>query len=486
MALAFSTLESAEKDDGGSPYPIRVSPTFQLARTPWPLADGEGNSQVSTLTDTEASMLEMLRGNYAPIFDALNTIGVAREEVLMFWTFTTQTISEWMEGLMADVLGKGEIEVSQGELVVPAASPWKDNLKNASLVVADGLFHAWQGLVLDSPEAPGGLLPGYFAEDEDGKVVFHQEGVPFVLALPRAEGGIEVPHPVVILAHGFFGDRTKLLVHADTFLAEGFAVLTLDLPYHGRRSLPGEESGTGFLGADVVADRDHFAQAILDVLQAIELVHQPQGLNAWLQAQTGTAGVLDSSRIHLVGDSLGGVVGIPAAALSTKLHSAAFVAAGGHLTRVLTETQSGWLKDPIIEALGGMGIVEGTPAFRDFLGFTQMLLDRVDPIYFARRLSKAAEAAGKPVLFVQGTADTLFPEATTTAVHCAARSDRSFVQYLDGMCHQFFVSPCSGDQERKPEAAVAARDIAAFFKSGGDGRAVPGAVGATELNCDAL
>lgn len=490
MALAFTTLQSEENDPQGTPFPIHVAPTFFFARTEHPLVDETGHSLVSTLSDADATMLEMLRGNYGPIFDALSNIGVAREEVAMFWTFTTQTISQWLDGLATEVVAATETTVqvvTEGSLTLPEDASVDVPLTHAAQIVEDGRFTAWNGLTAAnfSQEA---YDAGHFTKNDDGEIVLQKGTLPFVLVLPEETAEITAPFPVAVMIHGFYGDRYAMLVHADAFLEKGYAVLTTDLPFHGLRTVTGEEPGTGYLGADVLADRDHFAQAVLDVLQLIHLAASQDGLNAWLETQLGVPGVLDVSRIHVVANSLGAIAAIPAVALSNEVTSAGFVAVGGHLTRVLSETKAGWLQAPIIAGLAELGVLPGTADFVDFLGFSQQILDRVDPIYFAKRLaaSPLTGRSAKPVLFIQSTDDEVFPAATSQGLQCAARSGQdTWTLELEGMCHGFLVSPCGEDESLAPEAYQAAGALVQFFESSGDGSTIAGAVSGADLNCDA-
>ena len=88
MVILFDGLKSA----GTDPLPIHVSPVFWMARNELPLVDGTGKSQMpSTLSDADAAQLEQLRLAYSGIFDALAGLGIGREKVLGFFTFTTGT-----------------------------------------------------------------------------------------------------------------------------------------------------------------------------------------------------------------------------------------------------------------------------------------------------------------------------------------------------------------------------------------------------------
>jgi len=137
-------------------------------------------------------------------------------------------------------------------------------------------------------------FPGYTRE----KIVFsgvQQSRVPGLLMLPTAG---RRPYPVVILLHGITGSKEiwfepdgwaygpRLL---DPLVAAGFAVLALDARYHGERGAEG-----GYRVPNDINDiRDFVVETVIEHRRALDYL--------------ATRGDIDTTRIGLVGLSMGGM-----------------------------------------------------------------------------------------------------------------------------------------------------------------------------------
>jgi dienelactone hydrolase len=124
----------------------------------------------------------------------------------------------------------------------------------------------------------------------------HQAGhaVPAVLWRPRPE----VLPPVVLLAHGGGGYKTDefIIRMARLLLKRGFAVLAIDAPFHGDRSVP-DEGQRSYL--------DHMArQGMTEVCE--------EACADWAAALDAVGGHgVDTTRVGYVGLSMGSNFGFP-------------------------------------------------------------------------------------------------------------------------------------------------------------------------------
>lgn len=158
--------------------------------------------------------------------------------------------------------------------------------------------------------------PGYVRE----KLVFQgirDSRVPAYLALPT---GGEPPYPCVMLLHGIGGSKEgwwradashsgRLLT--DGLLAAGFCVLTLDAEYHGERLANNDyESATVFTFERgwMQRTRDMVVQSVVEHRRAIDV----------LEARDD----VDTSRIGVVGYSMGGMMTFMLAALEPRVSAA--------------------------------------------------------------------------------------------------------------------------------------------------------------------
>jgi len=497
MVLAFDNLESVDKDADGNPYPIAVGPAYYLARSEFPLVNEEGKSNVpSTLSDADAAQLEQLRLNYEPIFSALDSpLGVERARVLMFWTFTTQRIGEWLVDIRKDLATMTLAETITGTAQAPADADLGDySMPHAGTVVLNGTFSGYTALAetnlaADPPDF------GSMVFNDKGDPVWTTNTLPFLLFIPDPEQ-VEAGngYPIVILQHGLGGHKGHVKSQVDRFLAAGYAVVATDIVLHGDLVAEGGEDSAGFLSADAAATRDHIVQASLNLVQLAAMLSDkgPSGLMDGLDGKTEDLNLLDTDEIYFVGHSLGALVGIPAVAVSKDIDAAVFVATGGNLTRVLAETPDEDFKEPIVTALAAMGYEEGTPGYYQFLETAQTLLDRGDPVHYARHLSKMPLDGQdpKPIFMMRAKDDSLFPEGTTLELACAARNGGTAPLYkeYEPECHGFFFNPCGSDADLGDAAVKAAEDAIQFFDTlhSPDGVQVDDSTPGKDLPCEGL
>ncbi|MEZ6018315.1 MAG: alpha/beta fold hydrolase [Planctomycetota bacterium] len=250
-----------------------------------------------------------------------------------------------------------------------------------------------------------------------------EEIVPLLIARPNATSGQTVPvggWPVVIFQHGITRDRGDMLFVADRLAAAGFVVISMDLPLHGISTTStfsplflgyiggqlrertfgldlvnnttgapvpdgvADPSGQHFLNlANLANSRDNLRQAISDLFN----------LRATIGTFTVGGDALDTTNIHFVGHSLGGIVGTAFAALDSEVESAVFSAIGGGIPYLLDESVG---FGPTLQAgLGAAGVLPGTPDYSSFLFAAQTVVDSGDPINYTAALTNT----GIPVLY---------------------------------------------------------------------------------------
>jgi hypothetical protein len=315
-------------------------PAGYFLKSESPIAVGQ-ISQIGTLSDVDAVRIEGVREKVAPLLDR-----IGREGVVTAWPFTTQTVLP----LLLDAIDAAE------DLQVPVDP---DNLVHMSPL--DALLDFLIGIesIINVKEVVHGTIksPVYldrvtrgFREDGD----YELEDIAFTMTIPDNVPP-EHPLPVVIFGHGLMTERRFVLALGDWLGEKGFAVIAIDLPYHGTRThcihggpmsvphpLTGEliglepcadgttcaadgrcvdaqgngnalsqwpiigypmASGAAFLEIEEITNsRDHFVQAMID-LQALKRSLKE---GDWEPA-IGYRLVTD--RMYYVGQSLGGILG---------------------------------------------------------------------------------------------------------------------------------------------------------------------------------
>ncbi|HDZ9267011.1 TPA: lipase [Vibrio cholerae] len=143
------------------------------------------------------------------------------------------------------------------------------------------------------------------------------QDVPFLLFTPAGAA----PTDIVIYQHGVTTAKENAYAFAKNLTAAGLAVIAIDLPLHGERSLDSTRSANSdplaYINLTYLAvARDNLRQSILDVLglRAALTLSQPLFTGPPLSGiNVGTG-----SKVRMLGHSLGGIVGTSAIAESNK------------------------------------------------------------------------------------------------------------------------------------------------------------------------
>lgn len=155
--------------------------------------------------------------------------------------------------------------------------------------------------------------PGYIRE----KIVFRNttEGqVPGYLAIPKNKTG---PYPCVLLIHGltsskesWWEENNPMGKLTQDLLSSGHAVLSLDAEYHGERLINNNfESPLSILEKGwFVRSRDMMIQSVTEYRRAMDYL--------------GTRAEIDTSRIGIIGYSMGGIMTFILSATDTRVRTA--------------------------------------------------------------------------------------------------------------------------------------------------------------------
>lgn len=139
--------------------------------------------------------------------------------------------------------------------------------------------------------------------------------VPFLLFTPQT-GTVK---DVVIYQHGITSAKENAYAFAFRLAQAGLAVIAIDMPLHGQRSLDDQRSAnTNVLAylnlANLPVARDNVRQSILDVLALRAALSMPKANFSGSPLAT----LSEDSEFKLLGHSLGGIVGLSALAASEQ------------------------------------------------------------------------------------------------------------------------------------------------------------------------
>jgi len=260
--------------------------------------------------------------------------------------------------------------------------------------------------VLATPIAEGLLeLPAYqdadgvFAPDADGLPAAQGTTVPgFTVLLPTVG---TAPYPWFLYQHGGSQHRHRAMQAVAPLLEAGFAIVAMDLPFHGDRAPAGGGTDFDILAFDdPLRSRDNLRQASADHLAVLT---GTDALNTALAPILGPAVTLDPNRRHYVGLSLGGITGSLTFAAATDIQGAALFVAGGGYQEILAEGLFSLVLGDVIRAGGG--------ARHAVLALIELLLDGADPLVYAGR--EALGGRTRPLLLFEAIDDPIVPNGAT-------------------------------------------------------------------------
>ena len=220
-----------------------------------------------------------------------------------------------------------------------------------------------------------------------------------VLHLPKGTG----PWPGVVVLHEL-GTSDGALVKeiALRLTGQGYAALTLTLPYHMTRKPAGRSSAELMMGADTTQVVKAFRQAIVDIRRSVD----------WLAQRPD----IDRDHLGVMGVSLGGIVTLLASRVEPRFKAAASIIGSGDLASVVWD---GMLTKLVRQSLEAHGVTKDsltqTMAPVESMNYAQcnpslrllMICARLDLVIPPACATRTWEAFGKPpiVWFLAGHYD---------------------------------------------------------------------------------
>ncbi len=347
--------------------------------------------------------------------------GVAPDDVIMAWSFTTQSIRPVLQGLK-DAASPRTINIA---MPLGETGALSESSPNAANIFAGSMSVPYY-LEVPSAENPTAPLNTFF-KNGSGSFLSPSDNVPV------STGDVTIPvlmtkpkgtppengWPIAIFQHGITRSRADMLSLADVMASEGFAMIAIDIPVHGitpndetlqafrqpdierhfnmdfvnnETTAPGpdenvDNSGTHFYNlANLLNTRDNMRQAVADLFT--------------LSASLGSLEEIDSSQKVFIGHSLGAIIGTTFLSFDDSVRSATLSSGGSGLPRLLAASPA---FGPAIEAgLASAGVDVNGPDGNQFLNAAQSVVDSADPINFA-----ATAAGNAQIHMIQINGDTV-------------------------------------------------------------------------------
>lgn len=402
--------------------------------------------------------LSQLQELHRPVLDALAAMGHPRDEILVAWTFNTQTTDRALARI-ASGLGSFGPATDATDVSVPAETMPVPPLPAAQFLGAigqscdaigagpdcPGLDHLLTGQFISPRFQRLVALPAGYASLDGGEVFVPgtfdsdvhpspqgADVVPFLAATPAGAAG---PTPVVILAHPLpptdparaaSANKLSALALANAFGAAGMATVAIDLPLSGDRAIlvhdlvDDSDELYPVLSADGLATRDTLRQGAVDLLQLVRVIRD---------CTPATCGGLnpDPDRIYLVGTSMGALVAALMLPHTDCISRAVLNAPAAGLSELLAGSPV--LLSELAPSLCLGGVVSAAccaedpksctpedlasdPGFAQFKLSIQWMLDPADPAIEAGALGDQVAAGDKRVLVQVAQGDDVFGQTS--------------------------------------------------------------------------
>lgn len=380
--------------------------------------------------------LDALFPAITPLIDlAEGALGLDGNNVVSAWSMTTQSIVDVINSIAGTATAQTSVLASAG-ITTAAVNPALAGIADVYVGYMEVPYFGDTQDVLGSFWVNSDLVPPTAANPaplaQSGNV-----RIPVLATLPNVGIKPGTGWPVVIYQHGVTDNRLSLFAIADTFAAQGFAVVAIDLPLHGITDTSnlfyqGPENAGNLFGdnerhffldnIDAVGlpvpdgeiddgrqifnisqplnARDHVRQAVSDLIHLTETIPAMDF--------GGAAPDLDGSRISLVGMSLGSAFASIFLGVNTDVGPATLSSPFATWSRILTDPEAITFGAPLRAGVADAGAPQGTVAFDNFVRDLQTILDSADPANYAEA---AAAAHGLHALEILG--DVTVPNGPT-------------------------------------------------------------------------
>ncbi len=414
---------------------------------------------------TGLASFEPVRQQVQGHLQVADAIGLARDNVVLSWTFTTQSIRAPLQAAR-DLALPSTLVLAPAGLNTAEANPalqGKADLYAGTLDLPYYLATATPGDPVSAANALASFwqnASGAAVGPADWTPVSTIVTVPVLMAVPNAnsasagvapEGG----WPVTVFQHGITRNRSDMLAIADGMADAGRVVIAIDQPVHGivdtdsplyagNTAFPNDvertfdidvatvtlnedgttttspvpdgvidASGTYYFNLQNLANtRDNLRQSAADLMTLSQSIAGALVIGAdGMPGAAADQGVpLNAGSKSFVGHSLGGIVGTTALSYDDSFQAASLAMPGGGVAQLLANSAS---FGPVIAAgLAAAGIEPGSADFNQFLVAAQSVSDSGDPINHASFLA-ADTTTGLHLIQVEG--DQTIPNSVATA-----------------------------------------------------------------------
>jgi len=347
-----------------------------------------------------------LRDAVAADVSALEELGIPREQVVHFTSFTT---------------GDPTAELMAVADHVPVGTPAPDFDDSAWASNQQSSYVEYTGRFGPNPNYQKGELP-FAVFGDGGRFNLDANGTPevvdtfdlrFSLSVPRNCTMPSNGYPIVLYAHGTGGGWKSYLSYARTLGEQCIAMMGVDQIFHGERpGAPDSITQTQLLFfnfQNVEAGRTNGRQSAIDEVQRARLFTEQQATIPASASHTGEEIRFDPSQVMFFGHSQGGLNGPLYLAAADSSVGGVLSGSSSVLSITLLEKT-----EPSPSVAGAVRLLLGLTGsdadeydiFHPGIMLAQSLVDAIDPIHYARFIVPEPRPgfSAKSILITEGIA----------------------------------------------------------------------------------
>jgi hypothetical protein len=483
---------------------LKTGEAWKLMTAGVAFTDMNGKSRVRNLDDASAQDLERMRGSVKSAMDAASAKSIAASDVLLAWTFTTQTTAETLVALRnkpaqwnlpTSVVGgpSNVVVLGQVTLLAQLSQLYGKDFNTQIRSAMEGRFVTGNamdpnGTELDLTDPNNPVTVGTEGAFTDATLATpRQEQLIFTLFLPKTPKYMDGRIPVIEFQHGITRFRRDSAIVANTIAKYGFATLAIDDPMHGDRSYctaatdckdgncannrcPGgyavdasDPLGTPLISGlkfgsttNLAATRDQLRQMVIDTAQLIRVLQDTTNgigaINVDDPATTTVTEKLEVAHLGYIGMSLGSLLGTLVVGANPEITAATFNVGGASPADIISQASVPFLanRKKQLDAflLASRGLVKGTQAYDDFYIDGRWMLDPADGQNEGRTYIDEPLASYPPRrIFISWVKDDPWvPNPTTQLLinsidHATAPMNFKQTQYISSGDHSFMMNP---------------------------------------------
>jgi hypothetical protein len=366
-----------------------------------PIAPSEGFLALRDRVPSHDPGVASRRERFEDVFARLEAHGVAREELVLAWDFTTGSLAR-LQGRLDEALAAALEDAPEGgaleTVTVYPKEPGEPATATENPHIRYSIDATMTAPAVVSPPEPGGAFRVQL--DGEGRVATSGAFTTKVLIQVPHAATAGSPMGVIVYGHGMFGSEWEIYADHLELLADQYGYVLVAVPMVGMSS----DDLDGVTTA--VLNMNHFTLLTDGLIQGLLNHHMlaravKSGALEELLAEVDPAIEIDTAELHYFGGSQGGIYGATFLATSPDVHRGVLAVPGNNYATLLSRSVNFNVFFDVLKFA-----YPGDANVATLIAAAQLLWDRSDPVsYLGRLLEGEGGFTPKQALFLVAKGD---------------------------------------------------------------------------------